>query len=115
MIITPEDQNHALFEPTASMLHELQVGVHRLGYRQLNIAIPCFALDDSQSLTKELYPYVAGCFGYADWHPVEHSIRTAILDAWARRDTGVWEKYFPNQKKPPSNKQFIAVLAERLK
>lgn len=115
MIITPEEQVRTLYEPTISMLHELQIGIHRLGYKQLTIAVPCFALDDSQSLTKELYPYVACYFGYTDWHPVEHSIRTAILDAWEHRNPEVWEQYFPNQKKPPSNKQFLAVLAERLK
>lgn len=115
MILTPEEQISALYESTAQMLHELQITIRRLGYKQLTIAIPCFALDDRQSLTKELYPYVANYFGYSNWCPVEHAIREIILDAWERRDPEVWEKYFYGMKKPPSNKQFIATLAERLK
>ena len=115
MILTPEEQISALYEPTANMLHELQISIRRLGYKQLTIAVPCYALDDRQSLSKELYPYVANYFGYDDWHPVEHTIRVAILDAWERRNPEVWEKYFPGIKKPPSNKLFIATLAEQLK
>ena len=115
MTLSPEELIYAMYEPTAKMLHELQISIRRLGYKQLTIAAPCFAMDDRQSLSKELYPYVANYFGYADWHPVEHAIRVAILDAWERRNPEVWEKYFPGMKKPPSNKQFIATLAEQLK
>ena len=115
MITTFEEQICSYREATCCMLHELQIGIHRLGYKQLTIAVPCFALDDQQSLSKELYPYVANYFGYANWQPVEHAIRDAILDAWEKRDPAAWEKYFPGMKKPPSNKQFIATLAERLK
>lgn len=115
MIVTPEEQINLLYEPTINMLHDLQIGVHRLGYKQLAIAIPCFALDDRQGLTKELYPYVASLYGYTDWHPVEHSIRGVILDAWERRNPEVWMTYFSDVKKPPSNKLFIATLAEQLK
>lgn len=102
-------------ENICGLLHELQIGIHRIGYRHLVILIPCYALDVDQSLTKELYPYVAGHFGCSSWQPVEHAVRIAIQDAWERRDVAVWEKYFPGMKKPPSNKQFIATLAERLK
>lgn len=114
-MITIEDQIRLWREDTCRMLHELQVGVHRNGYRQLVIIIPRFALDESQSLTKEVYPYAADYFGYTSWQPVEHAVRIAILDAWKRCDPAVWEQYFPGMKKPPSNKQFIATLAERLK
>lgn len=115
MVSMPEDQIHELCDSTILMLHELRIRIHRVGYKQLTIAVPRFALDDTQSLTKELYPYVATYFGYPDWRSVERSIRFAILDAWEHRDPDVWEKYFPNQKKPPSNKQFIATLAECLR
>lgn len=110
-----EDQILSLYGPTAEMLHELGLSIHRLGYKQLCVAIPCFAINDEQSLTKELYPYIAKQFGYEDWHAVEHAMRFVILSAWENRDPDVWEKYFPNAKKPPSNKCFIATLAERLK
>ena len=115
IMITFEEQICIFREDTCRMLHELRIGIHRNGYKQLVILIPCYALDNTQSLSKELYPYVADHFGYASWYPVEHAVRIAILDAWERREPEVWEKYFPGLKKPPSNKQFIATLAERLK
>ena len=115
MITTAEDQILALRNPTITMLHELNISIHRLGYKYLTVAVPCYSFDDAQSLTKEVYPYVAHCFDCTDWHSVERSIRTVILTAWDHHDPEVWEQYFPNLKKPPSNKQFIAVLAEQLK
>lgn len=115
MITTYEDQLFTLREFTSRILHELRFGIHRLGYKQLLLLIPCYALDDNQSFTKELYPYVADYFGYSTWHPIEHTVRDAILNAWANRDPAVWEQYFPDMQKPPSNKQFIATIAERIK
>lgn len=115
MIVLDDHRLGELQADTIKMLHELQIGIHRLGYRQLFIAIPCYALDNNQSLSKELYPYVAEYYGYKDWHPVEHAIRVAIIDAWEHRDPFTWEYYFPGSKKAPSNKRFIATLAERLK
>jgi len=115
MTTTAEHLLHALRTPTVAMLRELGISTHRLGYRYLTVAIPCYAADDTQSLTKELYPYVAHCFGHTDWHSIERSIRTVILAAWEQRDPVTWARYFPNQSKAPSNKQFIATLAEQLK
>jgi len=37
-----------------------------------------------------------------------------IVEAWARRDVSVWAQYFPDQEKAPTNKRFLAVLAEKL-
>ena len=112
---TYEEAIEALSDNACSILHELQFGVHRLGYKQLLLLIPCYAMDSSQSLSKELYPYVAERFGYGSWKPVEHAVRVAILDAWGRGDSEVWEKYFPGARKAPSNKQVIATIAERIK
>ena len=115
MITTYEDQIFVLKEFTGRILHELHFGVHRLGYKQLLLLIPCYAMDDTQSFTKELYPYAADYFGYSAWQPIEHTVRDAIMNAWAKRDPDVWEKYFPGMQKPPSNKQFIAAIVERIK
>lgn len=111
-----------IIEPTAdqatrtkAILHELGIAVHRIGYKQLRIGIPRFAQDDSMSLTKELYPYIAHELGCSDWRTIEHSIRGVILTAWERRDPEVWTAYFPACRKAPSNKLFIATLAERIK
>ena len=113
-MITAKEED-MLHERTYQALRELRVGVHRVGYQALLVLIPGYLLDSGQSLSKELYPYAAKHFGYASWQPVEHAVRVAILDAWARRDPAVWEKYFPGQAKAPTNKQFIAAVAERIK
>lgn len=95
-------------------LHELGIPVHRVGYRYLVQAIVCFLEDDGQCLTKGVYPAIALRFGYGDWRPVEHAIRLVILHAWENRIPGVWERYFPCAHRCPSNKLFIATLAEFL-
>ena len=114
-MITPEEQILRHRAATCGMLRELQIGIHRNGYRQLTVLIPCYALDDDQGLTKELYPFAATYFGSPSWQAVERAVRSAIEEAWARRRPEVWEAYFPGRDKPPANKQFIATLAERLK
>ena len=115
MITVCEEETDIFRENTCRILHELRFGAHRLGYQQLLVLIPRFARDRSQSLSKELYPYAAELFGHSSWQPVEHTVRVAIQDAWERRSPEVWEKYFPGLEKVPSNKQFIAAIAEHIK
>lgn len=95
-------------------LHNLNCPVHRFGYDHLIVAVKRYARGDMESLSKELYPYVADQFGYTDWRAIERSIRSVIADAWDNRDPRVWALYFPRFLKAPSNKQFIATLAQRL-
>lgn len=102
-------------EQTTEMLHELGLPIHRLGYRQLCIAIPYFAQDEGRSLSKDVYPHLAEVFGYPDCKAAESAIRDSIRQSWMARDPLVWKKYFPNPNRHPSNKVFIATLAERLK
>ncbi|MBQ6852078.1 MAG: sporulation initiation factor Spo0A C-terminal domain-containing protein [Oscillospiraceae bacterium] len=99
---------------TARILLELSIPAHRMGYLQLCIAIPAFAGNKQQSMAKELYPSVADAVGCLDWRAVEHAIRTVIADAWKRRNPEIWAQYFPGSQRAPSNKQFIATLAEYL-
>ena len=96
------------------ILLELGIPLHRVGYKQLCIAIPAYAVNDTQTLSKELYPLIASKMGYCDWRAVEHSIRDAIVYAWKRRDPVIWAKYFPSRHKPPSNKLFIATIAAQI-
>ena len=105
----------ALQAQVRNVLLELGFGAHRIGYKQLCVAIPCFAQDSSQSLIKEIYPQIAKTFRCSDWSAVEHAVRCVIHDAWEERDPDVWNDYFPCSQKPPSNKQFIATMAERLR
>ena len=110
-----EEPSKSHQEQTNEMLHELGLPAHRFGYTHLCIIIPYFAQDYRRVLTKDVYPYAAAHFGYDDWRPIERSTRDLITDGWNERDPVVWKKYFPNLKKVPSNKQFIATLAARLK
>lgn len=110
-----EEEFLTLSHITYPILHQLRFGVHRIGYKQLLILIPYYVLDDTQSFTKELYPRVAKEFYCSSYQAVEHAVRVAIVDAWQRRDPAVWEKYFPRLEKPPTNKQFIAAIAQWVK
>lgn len=93
-------------------LHSLGFRTNLDGYRQLIVGIPIFAKNPGMLLSKELYPAISEVFGLADCRTVEHSIRKAITDAWSRRDSIVWEKYFPGAKEAPTNKAFLSCLAE---
>ena len=102
-------------EKVLSDLRRLNVPVYLSGYLCLCVAIHLFSLDISQSMCGELYPAVAKALGYVDWRPVEFAIRRAILSAWEHRDPDIWNAYFPGLTKAPTNKQFIATLAQRIK
>lgn len=102
-------------EQTTRMLHDLRIPVHRIGYRELAMGIPHYREENLQSLSKELYPWLARQFGNITPEAVEHAIREAIRQGWEHRDPKIWEIYFPGAVKPPSNKQFIATLAERIR
>lgn len=93
-------------------LHALGFRSNLDGYRQLCVGIPIFAKNPEMLLSKELYPAIGAVFALPDPRTVEHSVRKAINDAWARRDIIVWEKYFPNARTAPTNKAFISKLAE---
>lgn len=105
----------AIPEQTLYDLRKLNVPMYLSGCRCLCVAIPQFAQDISQSMCNELYPAVAKALGYMDWRAVEFAIRRAILAAWEHRDTDIWNEYFPGTTKVPTNKQFIATLAQRIK
>lgn len=98
----------------ATHLQLLKVPSHRDGYQYLCFGIPLFAQDPGQRLSKELYPAIAKQCGCNE-RAVEHSIRIAIEAAWNVRDKAVWERHFPGATACPSNKVFIAKMAEILK
>jgi len=99
---------------TKELLHKFGVPIHLIGYKALCIAIPLYAQNNLQSVTKELYPTVAEQMGLSGYKGIERSIRKAISDAWDKRDVAVWAQYFPHLETSPSNKLFIATLAELL-
>ena len=96
------------------LLHLLGCPVHRIGFRQLCVAIPLFAKGEVSSVCKELYPLIARTMGCSDWRAVERSIRCEILDGWKNGDPKMWDRFFPGRSKAPSNKEFICTMAELL-
>ncbi len=96
-------------------LHRLGIPAHLDGFQQLCVALPLFAADPGQLLTKELYPAVARVCGCKDARSVEHSIRKAIHAAWTHRNDRIWSKFFapgPRGIIPcPTNKAFLSRLA----
>lgn len=99
-------------------LHLLNIPTHLDGYRQLCLALPMFAQNPQQLLTKELYPSISRLCGCPDGRAVEHSIRKAIHAAWQHKDNAIWRKYFTvnssGKSACPTNKEFICRLAEIL-
>ena len=100
-----------------SVLTALNVPAKLRGFTYLYCAVPMFARDPLQSVTKALYPQVARCCGCAPSH-VERSIRSAIDAAWKHRDENIWKLYFSADETGtiprPTNTAFIARLAQQL-
>lgn len=99
---------------TRNKLRELGFRVNHHGYKMLCKAIMKYAEDNTQSVTKELYPAIRKEYGYSHSNAVERSIRYAIYKAWNDGDPEAWNRYFHGFSKAPSNLVFIATLSEFL-
>lgn len=99
-------------------LNKLSFKTNLIGYQQILVGIPLVMQDISIPMCKELYPQIARILNLASSRPIEHTIRTAIQDAWENGDKDLWQRYFPaqaNREKPfPSNKQFFTAMANIL-
>ncbi len=102
------------------IIHEIGIPAHIKGYQYLRYAI-IMAVDDLDiinSITKELYPTVAKKFNTTPSR-VERAIRHAIEVAWDRGDTDVLNSFFgftiANSKGKPTNSEFIAMIADKLR
>ncbi len=98
---------------------ELGVPAHLKGYYYLRDAIRIYALADSPldiSITNDVYPAVAHIYNTRP-QLVEHAIRNAIEIAWTRGNINTLHAYFGytinDFKGKPSNREFIAMMAER--
>jgi len=116
----PELRLHALKNTVTAVIHEIGVPAHIKGYQYLREAI-IIAVNDMEvinAVTKVLYPAVAKRFGTTPSR-VERAIRHAIEVAWDRGDLETLQKYFgytvSNTKGKPTNSEFIAMIADRLK
>ena len=103
-----------------NVIHEVGVPAHIKGYQYLRTSIK-LCVEDSEmlgSVTKLLYPTVAKMYNTTSSR-VERAIRHAIEVAWDRGDVDVLSSYFgytiQSQRGKPTNSEFIAMIADKLK
>lgn len=115
MPISCDYSTPTFLDQTKDLMRYLNLATHRHGYTYLCEAIPSYAQDRAQRICKEIYADIAKAQGFSDWHVIESAIRDVIMDAWEKRNPDRWDEFFPSAVKAPSNKVFIAALADRLK
>lgn len=100
-------------------LHEMAVPPHIRGYRYLQMAI-AMVLENGgmvDNITIALYEPIARQFGTTPSR-VERSMRHAVEKAWDRSTAQRIERIFgytvDMEKSKPSNREFIAMLADRI-
>lgn len=103
-----------------NIIHEIGVPVHIKGYLYLREAIK-MVIDNVELLgavTKELYPSIAKKFNTTPSR-VERAIRHAIEVAWSRGKVDTINQLFGytvhNTKGKPTNSEFIAMIADKLR
>lgn len=103
-----------------SIMHELGIPAHIKGYQYLRDAIIMVAdrVDLLSRVTKELYPAIASKYSTTPSR-VERAIRHAIEVAWDRGNIESIDKIFSHtiskEKGKPTNSEFIAMVADRLR
>lgn len=104
----------------SSILQEIGIPAHIMGYRYLKDAI-MLSIQDSEcinAITKIVYPDIASKHKTTPSR-VERAIRHAIEVAWSRGSTEILDKFFGYTINPsagkPTNSEFIALVADRIR
>ena len=103
-----------------NIIHEIGVPAHIKGYMYLREAITMVVNDIEllSAVTKELYPSIAKKYNTTASR-VERAIRHAIEVAWSRGQVETINKLFGytihNDKGKPTNSEFIAMVADKLR
>ncbi|MCL1832618.1 MAG: sporulation transcription factor Spo0A [Oscillospiraceae bacterium] len=102
------------------IIHQIGIPAHIKGYHYLRTAI-LLAVDDADMInhiTKKLYPTVAKHYSTTSSR-VERAIRHAIEIAWDRGNVETLNSFFGytihTAKGKPTNSEFIALIADKLK
>lgn len=109
-----------LEEEVTEILHQIGIPAHIKGYLYLREAIVMVVeeIDLLGSVTKILYPGIAQRFSTTPSR-VERAIRHAIEVAWSRNNIDIIKKFFgytiKTEKGKPTNSEFIAMMADRLR
>lgn len=104
----------------SKLLHSLGVPSHIKGYQYIreSIYLMYMSKDMIGGITKEIYPEIAMRFDTTASR-VERAIRHAIEVSWSRGDYELMEEIFGHSvdfdRAKPTNSEFIATLADRLK
>lgn len=119
--VSPESEESSQIQMAISkLLHSLGVPSHIKGYQYIRESI--YMMYSSKEMiggiTKEIYPEIALRFDTTASR-VERAIRHAIEVSWARGDYELMEEIFGHSvdydRAKPTNSEFIATLADRLK
>ncbi|MBN6186001.1 sporulation transcription factor Spo0A [Aneurinibacillus sp. BA2021] len=116
--LPPKGKN--LDQNITNIIHEIGVPAHIKGYLYLREAITMVYNDMELlgSITKILYPEIAKKFNTTASR-VERAIRHAIEVAWSRGNMDSIGKLFgytvSNSKAKPTNSEFIAMVADKLR
>ena len=116
----PKQPIHDLEQDVTNMIHEIGVPAHIKGYQYLREAIMMSVEDPSMisSITKILYPTIAKKFQTTPSR-VERAIRHAIEVAWSRGRMETLDSLFGytvnTGKGKPTNSEFIALIADRIR
>lgn len=112
--------NYDLETKVTNILHEIGVPAHIRGYHYMREAIIMSVndMDVLNYITKELYPSIAKKCNTTPSR-VERAIRHAIEVAWNRGKVDAIDALFGytvnNHKGKPTNSEFIALIADRLR
>lgn len=103
-------------EIVTKVLQEMGVPVHLKGHSYLRKAIISVVENPDYvgAMTTVLNPEIAKEFNSTSSR-VERAIRHAIEVSWERGDRSIWKQYFGNLKKKPTNSEFVATVADRIK
>lgn len=112
-----QTNDNTLTSQITSVIHEIGVPAHIMGYRYLKDAIS-LAITDPDSITaitKIIYPEVASK-NHTTPSRVERAIRHAIEVAWSRGNMDVLNHFFgytvSADSGRPTNSEFIALVAD---
>ncbi|MFT8391260.1 MAG: sporulation transcription factor Spo0A [Sporolactobacillus sp.] len=111
---------HDLNASVTGIIHEIGVPAHIKGYMYLREAITMVYKDIELlgSITKVLYPDIAKKYKTTPSR-VERAIRHAIEVAWSRGDVeaiaGLFGYTVSNSRAKPTNSEFIAMVADKLR
>ncbi|AOY77077.1 sporulation transcription factor Spo0A [Clostridium formicaceticum] len=112
--------NNSLEAEITNIIHEIGVPAHIKGYLYLREAITMVIgnIELLSAVTKELYPSIAKRFNTTPSR-VERAIRHAIEVAWSRGKIDTINNLFGytvhNDKGKPTNSEFIAMVADKLR